>query len=112
MPQGAVQQRHVFATRALLRAEHRAGALGAGQRIGHIAGVCKVHTLYIMLKTRRDLQPLDPLKIAAGGVGDRSPVSVIKCHAKRCQRTGAAVAHTAAAKADDKMVKTKVFGVF
>lgn len=92
--------------------EHRSGTVFACIRIGHIAGVCKVHTLYATLKIRRNLQPVDPLKIAAGRVGDRSPVSVIKCHAKSGQRTGAAVAHTAAAKADDKMVKSKVYGVF
>ena len=107
-----VQQLYLRRSGAFLGTEHRSGTVLASIRIGHIAGVCKVHTLYAILKIRRDLQPLDPLKIAAGWVGDSSPVSVIKCHAKRCQRTGAAVAHTAAAKADDKMVKTKVYGVF
>ena len=107
-----VQQLYLRRSGAFLGTEHRSGTVLACIRIGHITGVCKVRTLYTMLEIRRDLQPLDPLKIAAGRVGDRSPVSVIKCHAKSGQRTGAAVAHTAAAKADDKMVKTKVYGVF
>ena len=107
-----VQQLYLRRSGAFLGTEHRSGTVVACIRIGHIAGVCKVHTLYAMLKIRWDLQLLDPLKITAGRVGDRSPVSVIKCHAKRGQRTGAAVAHTAAAKTDDKTVKTKVYGAF
>lgn len=108
MRQGGVQRDDIIGTGPLLRSEHRAGASGTGQRIGHIAGGDDGH----VPNGRIHRCDVDDGYIGQG----RSPTSqlvavrVQETHAEGLQEAGAGVIGGAAAETDDDSSNAKTGG--